>query len=207
MTVPQLSQLSIFGYDLTTGLRVSVCVCVCVCGSVCVSVLWERFWMIESMPLSRHGGVSVPYYVVVGVCIDEHWRRLLANMTRTNKNLHTHSSKPEITAVLSCYAAVAPSARITPPTHTQMHRRTYENETRTVTPGLAGSEGHRGIVTKLPSNQHGAHIISSAWPWPDPKVVMMHVDRWWLFCTWLSMQKCVKCAGASQETTRKPRFN
>lgn len=69
--------------------------------------------------------------------------------TRANTHIHI-KTVVKITAVLSCYAAVAPSYQIT---LARAHTQTAECEMGTVTPDLAGSEGHRGIVTKLPSNR------------------------------------------------------
>lgn len=151
-------------------------------GWASVCVCWGAFWLIESLPLSRCGSDSVPYYAVVGVRIDEQWRQLLANAQQICTHAHARPNHREITAVLGCYAAVSPSSRIT---HTRAY--TCKCETGTVTPGLAGSEGHRGIVTKSLSNKPTAHIICSAMashqppaplpacPWPHLNVVIMNM--------------------------------
>lgn len=58
------------------------------------------------------------------------------------------------------------------------HTHTYECETGTLTPDLAGSEGHGGIVTKLPSNKHTFYLHAH-----DLNVCMVHIftgdDRCW----------------------------
>lgn len=79
--------------------------------------------------------------------------RTQTKLSLPHTRTHSHS---EITAVLSCYAAVTPSSQIT---HTYAH--TQECETGTVTPDLAGSEGHRGFVTKLPSNKRTVHTTAN----------------------------------------------
>lgn len=59
------------------------------------------------MALSRCRGVTEPYYAVVGV----RRRRVAADsLKRTQTNVQTSEPLCEITAALSCYAAVTPSS-------------------------------------------------------------------------------------------------
>lgn len=119
------------------------------------------------------------------------------NKCRQAKHTHTHTrthrrieTMVKITAVLSCYAAVAPSYQIT-----LAHAHTPKCEMGTVTPDLAGSEGHGGIVTKLPSNRrHISFAVGSPWSrsgciW-DEYVNMLMTVLHLMFA-----EKCIQCMG------------
>lgn len=149
-----------------------VCVCVCPCMCVCILADWVyapiKLWMWQCAILCCCG------------CV--HWWTVTAahkqNCTHT-RHTHTRPNHSKITAVLSCYAAVSPSSQIT---HTYAHA--YKCETGTVTLDLAGSEGHRGIVTKLPSNKHTAHTFFQ-------RDLLRAPDQIWMWSWWICWQSMI----------------
>lgn len=171
---------SIFSCDLTTGL--SGCV-------ICWGEFWT-FWLDAVITLWRCQrailccfGFVHGWTVTADSCYETH----------TDKSAHTLiQSWNHSCSQLLC------SSRTISSDNTHSHTHICERETRTVTPDLAGSEGHRGIQTKLPSNKHTALIISTV----SSCVALTtskcghneYVERWQLFCTWLAVlkQKCVK---------------
>lgn len=95
---------------------------------------------------------------------------MAAHKQTAHRRVRGRPNHSEITAVLSCYAAIAPSSQIT---HTYAH--SHKRETGTVTLDLAGSEGHRGIVTKLPSNKQCPYISVVPSPRLDLSTVLMNM--------------------------------
>lgn len=202
MTAPSLPLLCTFSLRCDNRLE-----CVSARAWVCVHVFfWRRGrggahfgWL--SLCCYRAVEVTACHIMLLWVtCIDEQWRRLHTDTHTKIARTHARPNRCEITAVLSCYAPVAPSSQIT---YTHTHTHTWKCETGTVTPDLAGSEGHRGIVAKLPSNKYTAHIISSVICClaltTSECMYDEYINSGWVFCTCL--KKCVQCAAASLQTS------